>query len=119
MQFTMADRKINAVMSTSAGRLFDAVSAILGIRRQSSFEGEASTALQFAAEAQHGGGGDPGGLGQFADGHVHHFVTIFNDVVVDHHLKIIETGDSGVGEHTHRANSQFIMTRTELYHAGQ
>ena len=51
VQFTMADRKINAVMSTSAGRLFDAVSAILGIQRQSSFEGEASTALQFAAEA--------------------------------------------------------------------
>ncbi len=51
VQFTMADRKINAVMSTSAGRLFDAVSAILGIRWQSSFEGEASTALQFAAEA--------------------------------------------------------------------
>ena len=51
VQFTMADRKINAVMSTSTGRLFDAVSAILGIRRQSSFEGEASTALQFAAEA--------------------------------------------------------------------
>ena len=50
VQFTMADQKINAVMSTSAGRLFDAVSAILGIRRQSSFEGEASTALQFAAE---------------------------------------------------------------------
>lgn len=50
VQFTMADRKINAVMSTSAGRLFDAVSAILGIRRQSSFEGEASTTLQFAAE---------------------------------------------------------------------
>ena len=50
VQFTMADRKINAVMSTSAGRLFDAVSAILGIRRQSSFEGEASTVLQFAAE---------------------------------------------------------------------
>lgn len=50
VQFTMADRKINAVMSTSAGRLFDAVSAILGIRWQSSFEGEASTALQFAAE---------------------------------------------------------------------
>ena len=41
----MAERKINAVMSTSAGRVFDAVSAILGIRRQSSFEGEASTAI--------------------------------------------------------------------------
>ncbi len=50
VQFTMADRRINAVTSTSAGRLFDAVSAILGIRRSSSFEGEASTALEFAAE---------------------------------------------------------------------
>ena len=37
VQFTMADRKINAVISTSLGRLFDAVSAILGIRRQSEF----------------------------------------------------------------------------------
>lgn len=51
VQFTMADRKINAVISTSVGRLFDAVSAILGIRRKSSFEGEASMALEFAAEA--------------------------------------------------------------------
>ena len=50
VQFTMADRKINAVMSTSAGRLFDAASAVLGIRRFSTFEGEASMALQFAAE---------------------------------------------------------------------
>jgi hydrogenase maturation protein HypF len=49
--FRMYDRKMNAVVSTSAGRLFDAVSAILGIRRSSSFEGEASCALQFAAEA--------------------------------------------------------------------
>lgn len=49
-QFMMADRKINAVKSTSAGRLFDAVSAVLGIRRASTFEGEASTSLQFAAE---------------------------------------------------------------------
>ena len=51
VQFTMADRRLNAVVSTSVGRLFDAVSAILGIRRQSSFEGEASMALEFAAEA--------------------------------------------------------------------
>ena len=50
VQFTMADRKINAVMSTSAGRLFDGVSAILGLCRKSTFEGEASMALEFAAE---------------------------------------------------------------------
>ena len=46
----MAERKINTVISTSAGRLFDAVSAILGICQSSTFEGEASTSLQFAAE---------------------------------------------------------------------
>ncbi len=47
----MAARRINSVDSTSAGRLFDAVSAILGIRRQSTFEGEGATVLEFAAEA--------------------------------------------------------------------
>lgn len=46
----MAEKKVNAVSSTSAGRLFDAASAVLGIRRSSTFEGEASMALQFAAE---------------------------------------------------------------------
>lgn len=46
----MVARGINTVASTSAGRLFDAVSAVLGIRRSSSFEGEAATQLQFAAE---------------------------------------------------------------------
>ena len=42
---------INTVTSTSAGRLFDAVSAALGLCRVSTFEGEAAMALQFAAEA--------------------------------------------------------------------
>lgn len=46
----MARTGINSITSTSAGRLFDAVSAILGIRRSSTFEGEASTALMFEAE---------------------------------------------------------------------
>ena len=47
---TMASRNLNSVISTSAGRLFDAVSAILGICKSSSFEGEASMSLQFSAE---------------------------------------------------------------------
>lgn len=50
LQFTMEERGINTVQSTSAGRLFDVVSAILDIRKSSTFEGEASTSLQFAAE---------------------------------------------------------------------
>lgn len=49
-QFAMLENNINCVTSTSAGRIFDAVSAILGIKRLSTFEGEASMALEFAAE---------------------------------------------------------------------
>jgi hydrogenase maturation protein HypF len=45
----MAGRGLNTVTSTSAGRLFDAASAVLGLRRASTFEGEASMALEFAA----------------------------------------------------------------------
>lgn len=51
VQFAMADGRLNSVISTSAGRLFDGVSAILQVRRASTFEGEASTTLEFAAEA--------------------------------------------------------------------
>lgn len=49
VQFKMAEKKINSVKSTSTGRLFDAVSAILGICNQSTFEGEASISLEFVA----------------------------------------------------------------------
>ena len=51
MLSNMARNDINSILSTSAGRLFDAVSAVLGIRRSSTFEGEASTSLMFEAEA--------------------------------------------------------------------
>lgn len=50
MQLFMLEKGINSVVSTSAGRLFDGVSAILGLCQQSTFEGEGAMKLQFAAE---------------------------------------------------------------------
>ena len=50
VQRLMAERRMQAVTSTSAGRLFDGVSAMLGICRESTYEGEASIELEFAAE---------------------------------------------------------------------
>ena len=49
-QLFLLKNGINSVKSTSAGRIFDAVSAVLGICQMSTFEGEAAMKLQFAAE---------------------------------------------------------------------
>lgn len=47
----MLENEVNVIPSTSAGRLFDAVSSILGLKQVNSFEGEMSMRLQFEAEA--------------------------------------------------------------------
>ncbi len=46
---TMLRRGLNAPLTTSAGRLFDAGAALLGIAHESRFEGEAAMALEAAA----------------------------------------------------------------------
>jgi hydrogenase maturation protein HypF len=45
------ERGINAPLTSSVGRLFDAVAALLGLCQRMSFEGQAALALQTAAEA--------------------------------------------------------------------
>ncbi len=47
---SMLKQKTNTPLTTSMGRLFDAVSSLLGLCQQTSFEGEGAMALQFAAE---------------------------------------------------------------------
>ncbi len=49
-QILMLEKNLNCVDSTSCGRLFDAISAILGICKISSYEGEAAMKLQSIAE---------------------------------------------------------------------
>ena len=46
----MLEKNINCVRSTSVGRIFDAASAILGVCKISTYEGEAAMKLQAAAE---------------------------------------------------------------------
>ena len=44
------DKDVNCPITTSIGRLFDAVSALLGLSQVASFEGEAAMALEFLAD---------------------------------------------------------------------
>ncbi len=46
----MLEQKINAPLTSSAGRLFDAVASIIGLCQTMSFEGQAAMKMEFAAE---------------------------------------------------------------------
>jgi hydrogenase maturation protein HypF len=47
----MLAKRINCPLTSSAGRLFDAVASIIGLRQRMSFEGQAAMELEFAVAA--------------------------------------------------------------------
>ncbi|MFZ5998681.1 MAG: carbamoyltransferase HypF [Nitrospirota bacterium] len=55
----MVKNSIHAPLTSSAGRLFDAVSSVIGLRDRITFEGEAAIDLEMAAHAYRGITGEP------------------------------------------------------------
>jgi hydrogenase maturation protein HypF len=56
---TMLQRGINTIPTSSAGRLFDAVASLIGLRHTVSFEGQAAMMLEAAADAWTGATQEP------------------------------------------------------------
>jgi hydrogenase maturation protein HypF len=50
--FSLLERGVQAPVTTSAGRLFDGIAALLGLRDKSSFEGQAAMEVEFAAASE-------------------------------------------------------------------
>jgi hydrogenase maturation protein HypF len=55
----MLRKGVQAPLTSSAGRLFDAVAALIGLRQRASFEGQAAMELEFAADPEIAGPGYP------------------------------------------------------------
>jgi hydrogenase maturation protein HypF len=51
----MLRQGVNCPITTSAGRLFDGIAALLGLHQQTSFEGQAAMALEFIADESENG----------------------------------------------------------------
>jgi hydrogenase maturation protein HypF len=77
----MIDRGINSPMTSSLGRLFDAVSALVGIRKEIYYEGQAAIELEMAAGVE--AGGYPFDLQELEDNTLILIEPIFRGIVSD------------------------------------
>jgi hydrogenase maturation protein HypF len=99
---TVLTKRVNSFKTSSAGRLFDAVSSILGISQESNYEGQSAMKLEYAAD--------------YSEKGIYDFKIIENDILlVDWEnmvLSIMDDKKSGV--HVSKISSRFHNTLSRI-----
>jgi len=81
--FQIIERSINSPLTSSCGRLFDAVAAIIGIRQKVNYEGQAAIELEVAIDNSSPQSGYPFELTQDGDGWIIGVDAMFHALIDD------------------------------------
>ncbi|MBN2395162.1 MAG: carbamoyltransferase HypF, partial [Candidatus Atribacteria bacterium] len=102
----MIEKKINSPLTSSCGRLFDAVASIIGIRDEVNFEGQAAVALESLCNPAYKGNYSYG-IDQAESGWLVNVEEMFREIVQD-----IEKNKniSGIATRFHNTLAEFILS---------
>ena len=104
----MTEQNINSPLTSSCGRLFDAVSALIGIRQKVNYEAQAAIELEMAIGAPYAGSGYPMTLTAEGETWIIHTLAMFHALLHDLKNNVL------VAEMSQRFHNSLIQVFTDV-----